>query len=161
MARHEEEREDLLAEATALVERGEFHVVGDAEPVVIGFRRDGCASVYFGADPAYHFNTAHQLRRAFVGGLLYKAELGRLARLTRKRTAEEVQLVRHDLDSAEAQTFLAQMAMGLGRLREAFETGNVTIVRQVPPEIDFVARCRVWLTEMPAIQELARSPRAG
>ena len=50
MARHEEDREDLLAEATALVERAELVVEGAAESVVIGFRRDGCASIYCGCN---------------------------------------------------------------------------------------------------------------
>ena len=51
MALHEQDREDLLSEATALVQRVELRVEGFAEPVIVGFRRGGEASVFFGADP--------------------------------------------------------------------------------------------------------------
>ena len=102
MARQENPREDLLAEATALVERAELRIAGFAEPIVVGFRRNGAASIYFGQDAAYHFNTANELRRAFIGGTLYKADRGRLAALVRRRTAAEVELVRHDLDETVA-----------------------------------------------------------
>ena len=41
MARRESDREDLLREATALVERAELTIEGFDEPIVVGFRRDG------------------------------------------------------------------------------------------------------------------------
>lgn len=44
MARSEGPREDLLAEAVALVERVELSTDSSEVPVVIGFRKDGCAS---------------------------------------------------------------------------------------------------------------------
>src|SRR3954447_20411722 len=102
MSRHESDREDLLREATALVERIELTVGGFDLPVVCGFRRDGAASFYFGADPVYQFNAVGQLRRAFVAGRLIKAERGRLVALSRERTENEVALVRHELSAAEA-----------------------------------------------------------
>src|SRR6184192_244955 len=98
MARVERDREDLLAEATALVERVELEVAGWPGHVVLGFRASGCGSVYFGADEAYQFNTTGELRRAYRDGALYKAERRRLVRLARQRTAEEVQLIRHELN---------------------------------------------------------------
>ncbi len=66
MARDESSREDLLREATALVERIEL-VPHATDPliaasdlfdkhIVAGFRRDGALSVFFGEDPVYHFN---------------------------------------------------------------------------------------------------------
>src|SRR5262245_38318908 len=72
MARQESDREDLLREATALVERAELKVAGEPEPVTVGFRRDGSLSVFFGSVAVYQFNTAGELRRAFADGLLYK-----------------------------------------------------------------------------------------
>ena len=101
MARSEHDREDLLAEATALVERVEFTTPAFAEPIIFGVRRDGCLSVYLSADEAYHFNTRHELRRAYLDGRLLKAERQRLVALTRNRTATEVQLVRHQLTWTE------------------------------------------------------------
>src|SRR5690606_4241518 len=97
MARQEQDREDLLKEATALVERVELAIDGMPEHVVVGFRADGCASFYFGPEPVWHFNTSQELRRAYVGGLLYKAEQGRLVSLQRNRTSGQVQLLRHEL----------------------------------------------------------------
>jgi len=73
MAREEEPREDLLREATALVERVELQIEGFAETIVAGFRRDGAASFYFGQDFVFQFNTANQLRRGYVEGRLFKA----------------------------------------------------------------------------------------
>ena len=47
MAQRETNREDLLREATALVERAEIRIPGESEPIVVGFRRDGSASFFF------------------------------------------------------------------------------------------------------------------
>ena len=79
MVRDERDREDLLAEATALVERISLRIDPQQEPVVIGFRRDGSASFYCAAEEVYHFNSAGQMRRAYVDGQLFKATAGRLA----------------------------------------------------------------------------------
>src|SRR5512134_1308657 len=107
MARQESEREDLLREATALVERAELQLPSFAEPIVVGFRSGGAASFFFGSDPVYQFNSTGQLRRAFVAGKLLKAERGRLVALARERTAEEVALVRTGLDPAEQAELLS------------------------------------------------------
>src|SRR5713226_9555672 len=109
MARYESDREDLMAEATALRERVELEVPGEAEHFVAGFRDDGRWSIYFGADPVYHFDANGGLRRAFVAGDLYRSQARTLARLIRTRTQSEVQLVRHDLDPDELEQFLSDM----------------------------------------------------
>ena len=83
MAREEADREDLLGDATAFVERIEWRLpsgdpTAQSDPpgqiVFAGFRADDAVSFYFDADPVYHFNAAGQLRRAFCQGLLLKAE---------------------------------------------------------------------------------------
>src|SRR5262245_38526664 len=102
MSRRESDREDLLREATALVERAELNVPGYNDPIVAGFRKDGSASFYFGADLVCQFNAAGELRRAYVASLLYKAERGRLVALRRQRSDTEVALVRCTLDDAES-----------------------------------------------------------
>ena len=66
MAREEADREDLMREATALVQRAEFSAGG--KPVFVGFRTNGAASVFFDSDPVYQFNSNGELRRAFVAG---------------------------------------------------------------------------------------------
>lgn len=145
MAREEHDREDLLAEATALVERIELRVPAFSAPVVAGFRREGAASFYFGAELAYHFNTAGLLRRAFASGLLYKAERGRLVSLDRRRTAGQVQLVRHDLTDEEAERFLASLADRLTALCDALASGRFERLRQAPAGSDVVGRIGDWL----------------
>lgn len=132
MARHEGDREDLMAEATALVRRAEVVGPGHAEPAVIGFRQDGGVSVYFGADPVYHLDAEGRLKRAFRGGLLYRTQGETLAELTRERTASETVLRRRDLTPGELESFLAEMLSRILSLLVQRKRGALTVVRQVP-----------------------------
>ena len=165
MARQENDREDLLADATALVERVEVAVAGFERPLVAGFRQDGSASIYFGAEPAYHFNSLGELRRGFVAGLLYKTErlsgttLGGLVSLKRHRAAGEVQLLRHDLTPDETCRFLDALANRLTILRQSLEQRNYQIVGQVPADAKVVERLRDWLERLQVPIVIASSPR--
>lgn len=132
MARTESDREDLIAEATALVRRAEIATAGFAGPVVVGFRRDGGLSVYFGADPAYHFDPDGRLKRAYRNGLLYRTQGETLAELNRERTPAETVLRRRDLSGEELRAFLDDMADRLSALLAAIEDGRAAVVRQVP-----------------------------
>jgi hypothetical protein len=165
MARHETarqqvDREDLLREATALVERVELTISGFADPIVCGFRRDGSASFYFGADPVYQFNTASELRRAHIGGRLVKAERGRLVALSRERTEKEVALVRHELSDAETTATLAECSSFLFRLYETLQERPATINGQFPPSADVAGRVLVWLRDRPPTIPIAAVPNA-
>ncbi len=84
MARQERDREDLMAEATALTRRAEWIPPGE-EPVVTGFRNNGAFSIYFGPDPCFHFTPKGELRRAFANGYLFRSEGTTLSRLLRQR----------------------------------------------------------------------------
>jgi hypothetical protein len=165
MAREESDREDLLREATALVERIEFAAAPEAtgaiagaaqglqllglgnENIVAGFRKQGALSVFFGAEPVYQFNTAGQLRRAYAAGLLLKAEGGRLVALERARQRDEVQLVRHTLSEDEQLVFVAAMHFRLRQLLTQLNTGRLTVVDRVPAEADVQCRLVAWLGE--------------
>lgn len=140
MARDEADREDLMAEATALRERIELTLPGEEGPVVSGFRDDGRFSVYFGSDPVFHFDADGGLRRAFVNGDLYRSQRHTLARLTRTRTGTEVALVRHDLEPGELEDFLVRMEQRLAGLQSALEQDTARVVRQVPAEVDLRPR---------------------
>ncbi len=140
MARHEADREDLMAEATALRERVELELPGESEHVVAGFRDNGGCSIYFGPDPVFHFDDGGGLRRAFVAGDLYRSQEKTLARLTRTRTGSAVHLVRHDLDPAELTRFIAGMRDHLQRLDDALAGGAARVVQQVPADQDFRPR---------------------
>lgn len=160
MAREEADREDLLREATALVERVELALPGEPAPVVAGFRRDGALSLYFGPDPVYQFNAAGQLRRAFVAGLLYKCEGGRLIALRRQRQPAGVFLVRRALAASETESFLASLAARLEALRARLAGGAFVLIGEVPFGANVVDRCSTWLAAQPRCARLADSPRA-
>jgi hypothetical protein len=147
MARHEVDREDLMTDATALRQRIELVMDGESEPIVAGVKSNGYVSVYFGADPAYHFDAAGGLRRAFVEGLLYRSQGNTLARLSRTRTAQTVDLARHDLEPAELEHFLASMETRLGHLQAALERGAVKITRQVPENENLIIRLIVEIAK--------------
>jgi len=149
MARDESPREDLLGEATALAERVEFSTP-DGVNVVAGFRAGGAFSVFFGDDPAYHFNARNELRRAYCDGLLIKAVQRHLISLKRVRTEDESQLVRHELTEAERETFTFRMASRLILLKENLEGGDYEVRRRIPMDVDIIARVRTWLQDTPS-----------
>ncbi len=159
MAREESDREDLLREATALVERVEFAPRGGGEPIVLGFRASGAFSAFFGGDTAYHFNSNGELRRAYVGNLLYKSEQGRLVSLERIRRDDEVQLIRRELSSDTQAAFLASMQASLAALARQIDRRELNVVGQVPAAVDVVSRSLEWLRRNPQTI-IAQSPHA-
>ncbi len=160
MAREEQDREDLLRDAKALAIRVELWLESETEPVVAGFRGDA-ASLFFGADPVYHFNAQHALRRAFVGGELLKAERGRLIRLRRSRTPSQVFLLSRELSSAETQAFLDEMNDRVQRLRLAIENHRFRVNRAVPSPEAAMNRLSQWLAGWPARPQIAETPYVG
>ena len=166
MAREEHEREDLLREATAFVDRAEFDVAGFALPVFVGFRENGAASIYFGPDRVYHFNADGELRRAYRDGLLYKADRCNLVSLERKRNTQETSLVARPLSEEEAKAFLREMRAALARFGAAFAAqqvasrGEVTSPSTSASGKTAMGRIKKWLAELPIDFEIARSPRA-
>lgn len=148
MARNEQDRGDLLAEARALVERVELRCTSFEDNIVLGFRRDGCASFYFGQQRAYHFNAQRQLRRAYNAGQLFKAERGQLVSLIRQRQAHEVQLLRHNLTDVETREFLDRAWQDLQTLAAAIAEENLEIVGCIPIDADVVGRAARWLSDL-------------
>jgi hypothetical protein len=161
MALHESDREDLLREATALVERAEFRLSHLPEPVTIGFRRDGALSLFLGPDPVYQFTAAGQLRRAFVAGLLYKAEKGKLIELRRERGDSAVHLVRRTLTAPEQDELLTVAARECDAVIRALARGELELVGQVPSEGNVAARVVEWRQEHPGPIVVAPKPHAS
>jgi len=160
MARHEADREDLLAEARALVDRAEYQIPGEAHPVVAGFRENGALSLYLGEDPALHWNSQGELRRAYVGGLLFKAENGQLVTLRRERTEHETALVRHELMPDELRDFKAQIQMRLVHVRAQLDKGNYRLLREERVSAGELAeRIRAMLHLVTDQLPIAQSPR--
>lgn len=156
-----EDREDLLDEATALVERISLRVAGHDDGVIVGFRREHSASFYFGSQCVYQFTSDGQLRRAMVGELLFKAEKGQLVSLRRQRTEQAVELARHVLDPAETRAFLQRMKDQLEELHHALAKRNFSIGGQVPSNADLVSRVDCWLDEFAGRLRIADSPRVA
>jgi hypothetical protein len=161
MAHEDEAREDLLREATALVARAELRVECFDDPIVAGFRSNGAASFFFGQQEVYQFNVARELRRGFLDGRLYKAERRRLVNLARQRTAETVDLVRHELNEVETIDFLSNARRRLAKLYESLCGGLFQIVGQVTTEEDVVGRVTDWLATLSETISLADTPRVN
>ncbi len=160
MSRAEHDREDLLRQATALVERVELQIAGHTEPIVAGFRRDGSLAIYFGADPVYQFNSAGELRRAYVAGLLYKAEQGHLIEMHRDRDAATTLLVSRQLNAHDETLLLTQARIALVGLLHALEQQQLTLVGQVPAERDVVGHVRQQLARLSDPLSIASRPHA-
>ncbi|MDZ4820974.1 MAG: hypothetical protein SGJ20_18570 [Planctomycetota bacterium] len=134
MARKEADREDLLRDAVAFKDRALFSVPGMQGEIFVGLRDDNAGSIYVGADPVYHFNAQQQLRRAFVDGLLYKAEQGKLVVMERQRSAEATILESRQLSVEEAKQFVQRMQSLLVQICAALLSSSVTLIGQVTAE---------------------------
>lgn len=160
MARQESDREDLLREATALVQRVEFRLSAEPEPVVAGFRRDGSFSLFFGSEQVLQFNSAGQLRRGYFEGRLLKADKGRLVWLTRERTADAVMLHSRELSPAEVAHTLERATELIERLSLALQQGTFTLVGQVPADEDIVRQILAWQATLTHPLQIAAAPNA-
>ncbi len=134
MAREEADREDLVAEATAYVVRGEFSVPDWEQPLFIGFRKNGAFSFYFGSDPVYQFDPQGRLRRAFVAGMLYRSEGETLCSMSRHRTEAETTLMRRDLSKQQCEVFQWGMHEAIRQLDEAVRSQRYRIRETVGGE---------------------------
>jgi hypothetical protein len=160
VARHELAREDLLAEAKALVERVEIARRAAGEHVVIGFRRDGSASCYFGSDSAFHFNSRGELRRAYLDDELLKAERRRLVALRRRRTGGEVQLLRRELTAEQSRKVLDDLTSLLAEIAHDLEVRDSHLIGQVPETADVLGRAHTLLKDLAVDLKIAQGPHA-
>jgi hypothetical protein len=149
MARHEEDREDLMREAVALPDRVELCVAGFEVPISIGFRTTSAMSIFVGQDPVYQYDPDGRLRRAFVGGLLYRSQHSTLAMLQRKRTETQTLLLRTDLGDAELSQFRENMNVLVSVLHQRLTFAEFETLRRVPEATDHISRI---LAALQAIQ---------
>lgn len=135
MARNEQDREDLIAEATALVDRIEVQLPNSnaeaSDIVVAGFRSNRFLSIYFGQDRHYQFDGDGRLRRAFVTPYLFRAAHGKLSRLNRLRSVDQTILERIDLDAQQAQDFIKDCQRQLNVLRSLLHSNDLNVLRFV------------------------------
>lgn len=160
MAKVEQDREDILREATALSPRAELRSPEFPENIVFGFRSTGGLSLFFGADPVYQFNSEGELRRAYVGGALFKSVKGRLQRLDRKRTANEVNLIQSELNKAEEAAFLEFLESHCRRLVTSLDAGRYELLAEVPIASNAIERLRAALANLSSPPKVAARPNA-
>ena len=142
MAKQEVDREDILREATALVNRVELEVSGcaDGDSIVFGFRECGSLAIYFGAEPVYQFNANHALRRAYHQGCLLKAVDCLLVSMRRKRQDGKLQLLSTPWDEEKTQEFIEQVRRDMFQLVEAIEVGEAQVIGFVAVEQQMTAK---------------------
>lgn len=150
MAQLEADKEDLIREASALVDRFEFGSVPPGDPktaptgaspqtvdsdgsdrIVAGYRRNDSFSIYFGQNPFYQFTSDLGLRRAWEDGFLFRSEGTTLARLQRRRSASVTQLVRTDLDAVQLDEFQRRMTQRLQQFETQLRDGHSKVLRSV------------------------------
>ena len=159
MSRQEADREDLIREATALNPRAEWRIPGEPETVFIGLKRDGSLSIYCGPDPVYQFNASGQLRRAYVGGFLFRTQGTTLARLHRERTDTETVLIRSDLNTEDLAAFIEAMDERLARVAASLTDQTAELLRSVAQSElpDFFVLIRQSLTASPRLAAAIRT----
>lgn len=153
--------ENLLRDAVALVQRAEISVPSHSATIVVGFRRGGAFSVYFGGDPVYQFNDAGQLRRAFVDGVLYKADAGRLVTLMRVRDGNATTLHSHVLIEDEQASILSAICTRLRNLADSLAGGRFALIGQWPPDATVVEKAQHFLNALPADCNVALRPHVS
>lgn len=137
MARIESDKEDLIRDATALVERAEFGRVPESaanqgwQLATVGFRADQSLSIYLDQDPFYQFDSSGRLRRALEHEFLYRSQATTLARLHRKRSDDRTTLVRYDLTESELYGFQQRMRHCLAELSAGIRSQSCTVLRIV------------------------------
>lgn len=129
LAKQEHDKEDILREATALVNRIELRSTDGSwkSTVHVGFRRDQSIAFFFGAEPVYQFNVQHQFRRAYFNGLLLKAENGKIVQLRRQREAGQLMLLRKQWNSHQQEEFLRVLQHDLMHLKDLGQSGMLEI----------------------------------
>ena len=158
MARAQQPREELLRDATALVERVSFHVNYWTEPVVVGFRSNGAVSIYFGEDPVYQFNRDDELRRSHWRGQRIKAEQRQLKLLRQEPGSTRLQLSNTDLGTDQTNAFVDDLTNRLELLRTAVFHRNLQVIGQVPEQPDLLPRVQRWIESLGSHPTIAISP---
>ena len=130
MAKQHQDKEDILREASALVNRIElefFLETGSQTSVVVGFRRSGAVSFFFGAEPVYQFNTQHAFRRGYYEDAMLKADQGKIVQLTRTRDGEQLILLRREYNDDQTKAFVAEMKQVLWNLHSVIQSQQYRI----------------------------------
>ncbi|MFK8114143.1 MAG: hypothetical protein AB8B91_18220 [Rubripirellula sp.] len=155
MAIEEHDREDLLKDGRTMPTRGQCSF-GEVE-LMVGFRPQGQASLYCGADPVFQFNQDHELRRAFFRGQRFSADNQRLVRLARQSSGGKVQFVPHAIGSAVEAELFQEFADWHQKLLEQNSRSSWRVIESTPGE--FLSRLHSWI-ELAMPMRIAHAPNA-
>lgn len=157
MALEDHDREDLLRDACAMVERGECCMAG--RQVVVGFRDRGQLSLYCGPDPVFQFNADRQLRRAYFQGRKIAADQGQLVEVVQKTRGGKVELVKVPVDQETRNCLMESLKEWLSKIDNSALWNPFSW--QFPEEVDsdcFRERLIDWLAQLPDEPEIADAP---
>lgn len=167
MSRQQQNKEDILREATALVNRIEIKFSQKAvskESVFVGFRRDGAVSFFFGAEPVYQFNTRHEFRRGYCKGAMLKADNGKICNLTRVREGDQLVLLSRDYSDEQTAEFLEEMKHALLVLYKEIRGGQWSIlgaVVEAGTAEELLNRVADWLETHTSELQIADTPNVA
>jgi hypothetical protein len=150
--------EDLLRDATALVERAKIELPEIEILLVFGFRKNGALSLFFGEEIAYHFNCKNELRRAFLYGNRYKTEQRKLMRISRIPHTSNVYLKSTVLQPEETKKLLADLNERLNAVEMCLSAKHFRIVKQVSRDGGIIARFQKYIPEL-LHNKIAQTPR--
>jgi hypothetical protein len=161
MARHSQDREDLLRDAKALVPRIMLRttILDKTCDVFAGFRSDSL-SMYFDSDPAYHFNSRGELRRAFVNDQIIKAVKGKLFIWEPVRKPDEVTMRSQLMTVEEMVDFSENWKRRFNALNKALDERTFDLVGQFPEDVDAMRKLQSWLRKCREIK-VARVASVG
>jgi hypothetical protein len=137
-----------MREASALVERVELTIPGEAENVIAGYRRNGALSLFFGSQPVYQFNTLGELRRGYVEDSLLKANAGALVSMVREEEATRTVLRSRPLSPAAQELLLKTAHDRLLSVSSHLTNGTFQLVAVVPDDVDVAQRLRDDLRQL-------------
>lgn len=167
MAKQQQDKEDILREATALVNRIELKIPENSsweDSVFVGFRRDQSISFFFGGEPVYQFNIRNQFRRGYDRGVLLKAEHGQLVQLRQERENGKLVLLRRVWEKTETTEYLESVRFNLAALRDLVRRNLVEIVGAVvetgTPE-ELLQQITHWIDRHMDSMEIASVPNVS
>lgn len=147
MALEEHDREDLLRDGRMMLLRGEVDL--DDVTMLLGFRREGQVSLYFGPERVFQFDKDGRLRRAFFDGRKFAANAGRLVQLSRQSRGGRVEMTRQDVDQVTTLMIFDAAADNIKRLNTVICDNKLEWRVVGTSGAEFRDRVKRWLETIP------------
>ncbi|WP_404310051.1 hypothetical protein [Neorhodopirellula lusitana] len=161
MAKQESDREDLLAESINLPRRG--RVTGpNSREWIVGWRKDSSLSLFVDADPVFQFNSAGELRRAYVNGRKLAADQGKLCELVRSpNPTGQISLSRQALNGEQFLAVQDRFKRATDELQAALSHPDTKIEAIGVAPTTLVQSIRDWLDSSHIPLIVAQTPNAS